>query len=154
MWHHRRAQLRVQRQPSLVIVHLIDGTHELFRHFYGLRRFSKGQDKPFGAVIGVLNTVLETVEGGGTHVNVSGAAVARHAPHRDEAVKLLEFLTSDAAQRLQADANYEYPIRAGLGGGKTEQLFGPIHPDPVPLAEIAKNRRAASELVDETGFDN
>jgi 5'-3' exonuclease len=54
-----------------VIVHLIDGTYELFRHFYGLRRFSKGEDKPFGAVIGVLNTVLETIEGGGTHIGVA-----------------------------------------------------------------------------------
>lgn len=54
-----------------MIVHLIDGTYELFRHFYGLRRFSKGEDKPFGAVIGVLNTVLETIEGGGTHIGVA-----------------------------------------------------------------------------------
>ena len=54
-----------------MIVHLIDGTYELFRHFYGLRRFNKGQDKPFGAVIGVLNTVLETIEGGGTHIGVA-----------------------------------------------------------------------------------
>jgi 5'-3' exonuclease len=54
-----------------VIVHLIDGTYELFRHFYGLRRFSKGQDKPFGAVVGVLNTVLETIEGGGNYVGVA-----------------------------------------------------------------------------------
>jgi 5'-3' exonuclease len=54
-----------------VIVHLIDGTYELFRHFYGLRRFNKGQDKPFGAAIGVLNTVLETIEGGGAHVGVA-----------------------------------------------------------------------------------
>ncbi len=54
-----------------MIVHLIDGTYELFRHFYGLRRFNKGQDRPFGAVIGVLNTVLEMIEGGGTHVGVA-----------------------------------------------------------------------------------
>jgi 5'-3' exonuclease len=54
-----------------MIIHLIDGTYELFRHFYGLRRFSKGRDKPFGAVIGVLNTVLETIEGGGTHIAVA-----------------------------------------------------------------------------------
>ena len=54
-----------------MIVHLIDGTYELFRHFYGLRRFSKGEDKPCGAVIGVLNTVLETIEGGGTHIGVA-----------------------------------------------------------------------------------
>lgn len=54
-----------------MIVHLIDGTYELFRHFYGLRRFNKGRDRPFGAVIGVLNTVLQMIESGATHVGVA-----------------------------------------------------------------------------------
>lgn len=54
-----------------MIVHLIDGTYELFRHFYGLRRFSKGVDRPFGAVTGVLNTVLQMVEEGATHLGVA-----------------------------------------------------------------------------------
>jgi 5'-3' exonuclease len=45
-----------------VVVHLIDGTYELFRHFYGLRRFTKGKDRPYGAVIGVLQTVLQIIE--------------------------------------------------------------------------------------------
>jgi len=54
-----------------VIVHLIDGTYELFRHFYGLRRFTKGEDRPLGAVAGVLNTVLEMLEKGATHVGVA-----------------------------------------------------------------------------------
>jgi 5'-3' exonuclease len=54
-----------------MIVHLIDGTYELFRHFYGLRRFTKGQDRPFGAVIGVLNTVLQMIETGATHIGVA-----------------------------------------------------------------------------------
>jgi 5'-3' exonuclease len=54
-----------------VIVHLIDGTYELFRHFYGLRRFTKGQDRPFGAVVGLLNTVLQMIEEGATHVGVA-----------------------------------------------------------------------------------
>jgi 5'-3' exonuclease len=54
-----------------MIVHLIDGTYELFRHFYGQRRFNKGKDKPFGAVAGVLHTVLETIEGGATHIGVA-----------------------------------------------------------------------------------
>jgi len=54
-----------------VIVHLIDGTYELFRHFYGLRRFNKGEDRPFGAVIGVLNTVLHMIETGAAHVGVA-----------------------------------------------------------------------------------
>src|SRR5688500_8836545 len=52
-------------------VHLIEGTYELFRHFYGQRRFNDGKDKPFGAVVGVLNTVLEMVENGATHIGVA-----------------------------------------------------------------------------------
>jgi 5'-3' exonuclease len=54
-----------------MIVHLVDGTYELFRHFYGLRRFNKGQDRPFGAVTGVLQTVLQMIEGGATHVGIA-----------------------------------------------------------------------------------
>jgi 5'-3' exonuclease len=54
-----------------VVVHLIDGTYELFRHFYGLRRFNKGEDRPFGAIIGVLNSVLQMIEGGATHIGVA-----------------------------------------------------------------------------------
>jgi 5'-3' exonuclease len=54
-----------------VIVHLIDGTYELFRHFYGLRRFTKGKDPPFGAVAGVLHTVAQMLETGATHIGVA-----------------------------------------------------------------------------------
>jgi 5'-3' exonuclease len=54
-----------------LIVHLIDGTYELFRHFYGLRRFTKGTDRPFGAVVGVLNSVLQMIEEDATHVGVA-----------------------------------------------------------------------------------
>ncbi|HXD39055.1 MAG TPA: 5'-3' exonuclease H3TH domain-containing protein [Ramlibacter sp.] len=54
-----------------MIIDLIDGTYELFRHFYGLRRYTKGEDRPFGAVIGVLNGVLEMIENNVTHVGVA-----------------------------------------------------------------------------------
>ena len=54
-----------------MIVHLVDGTYELFRHFYGQRRFNKGKDKPYGAVAGVLHTMLELIETGATHVGVA-----------------------------------------------------------------------------------
>lgn len=54
-----------------VVVHLVDGTYELFRHFYGLRRFTKGEDRPLGAVVGVLQSVLEIVEQGGPYVGVA-----------------------------------------------------------------------------------
>jgi len=54
-----------------MIVHVIDGTYELFRHFYGQRRFNKGKDKPFGATVGVLNGVLQMIEDGATHIGVA-----------------------------------------------------------------------------------
>ena len=54
-----------------MIVHLVDGTYELFRHFHGQRRFNEGKDKPFGAVVGVLNSLLEIIEGGGAHLGVA-----------------------------------------------------------------------------------
>ena len=54
-----------------MIVHLVDGTYELFRHFYGLRRFSGGSDRPFGAVTGVLNTVRQMIREGATHLGVA-----------------------------------------------------------------------------------
>jgi len=54
-----------------MLVHLVDGTYELFRHFYGLRRFEKGVDRPYGAVVGVLHTVLQMIETGATHLGVA-----------------------------------------------------------------------------------
>src|SRR5688500_1034653 len=62
----------LQEPPgTAMIVHFIDGTYELFRHFYGQRRFNKGNDAPFGAVLGVLNTVLQMIETGATHIGVA-----------------------------------------------------------------------------------
>src|SRR6478672_10296063 len=54
-----------------MVVHLIDGTYELFRHFYGLRRFTKGKDRPYGGVVGVLQGVLAMIEQGDTHIGVA-----------------------------------------------------------------------------------
>jgi len=54
-----------------MVVHLVDGTYELFRHFYGLRRFTKGNDRPFGAVVGVLQTIVQMLEKGATHIGVA-----------------------------------------------------------------------------------
>src|SRR5256714_590566 len=71
MQHPRLSPRNDATSSGELIVHLIDGTYELFRHFYGLRRFNKGEDRPFGAVIGVLHTVLQMIETGATHVGVA-----------------------------------------------------------------------------------
>jgi iron(III) transport system substrate-binding protein len=92
--------------------------------------------------------------GGGTHVNISGASVAKNAPQRANAVKLLEFLVSDSAQSLYAQANYEYPVRKGVALDPIiGQTIGELKVDPLPLTEIAKYRKQASALVDKVGFD-
>jgi 5'-3' exonuclease len=67
--HHHRPPARRAEQD--LIVHLVDGTYELFRHFYGLRRFNKGKDEPLGAVKGVLGTVHKMIEQGATHIGVA-----------------------------------------------------------------------------------
>jgi len=91
---------------------------------------------------------------GGTHVNISGAALARHAPQRANAVKLLEFLVSPPAQALYAQANYEYPVRKGVALDPViAASIGELKADSLPVAEIAKHRKQASALVDKVGFD-
>jgi iron(III) transport system substrate-binding protein len=63
-------------------------------------------------------------------------------------------MVSDTAQRIYADVNYEYPVKANIPLDETVASFGTLKPDPLPIAEIAKHRKAASQLVDKVGFDN
>lgn len=100
-----------------------------------------------------VKVILPRFRDGGTHVNVSGAVVTKHAPNRDNAVKLLEYLTTPEAQRVLADVNYEYPVRAGIAINPLVASFGELRPDPMPVAEVARARAQASALVDRVGFD-
>ncbi len=77
----------------------------------------------------------------------------KNAPNRDNAMKLMEYMTSPGAQRVFADVNYEYPVRPGIAVNPLVQSFGELKADPMPLSEIAKTRAKASELVDKVGFD-
>lgn len=89
----------------------------------------------------------------GTHMNISGAAIAANAPDKNNAVALLEYLASPEAQELYAGANGEYPVREGVPVTDLIKSWGTPKVDPLPLAEIAKLRKAASELVDKVHFD-
>lgn len=98
--------------------------------------------------------ILPTFEGGGTHVNVSGVMLAKHAPHKANALKLIEWLAGEQAQHIYADINYEYPLRAGIAVNPTIAGYGALKPDALPLAKIAENKKKAADLVDKVGFDN
>lgn len=109
-------------------------------------------DHSWGEAIRVIRPTFANA--GGTHVNISGAALAKHAPNKDNAVQLLEYLVSDEAQSLYAKANYEYPVKAGVELDPVVASFGPLQIDSLPLTEIAKHRKQASQLVDKVGFDH
>lgn len=90
----------------------------------------------------------------GTHVNVSGMALAKHSPNKESAIKLMEFLASGTAQEIYAEQVYEYPVKPDAKPSATVQGFGEIKPDTLALDAIAKLRKAASRLVDKVGYDN
>jgi iron(III) transport system substrate-binding protein len=93
-------------------------------------------------------------DGDGTQVNVSGVVIAKYAPNRDNAEKLVEFLLSDEAQQLYANGNYEFPVVPGIAPSEQVASWGAFKADPTPLTEIAAHRKEASQLVDELRFDD
>lgn len=110
--------------------------------------------RAWGDAIKVIRPTFASEKSKGTHVNISGAAIAKHAPDRDNAIKLMEYLVSEKAQGMYANANYEYPVRSGVELDPVVASFGTLVIDPLPLTEIAKHRKLASELVDKVGFNN
>ena len=121
-------------------------------YYVGLMRSGAGgpDQTKWGQAIDV---VLPTFQKGGTQVNLSGASVARHAPHRADAVRLLEYLVSDEAQKLYAEVNYEYPVKPGAPIHPLIAAIGTLKVDALPIGDIVKHRAAASRLVDKVGFD-
>lgn len=100
-----------------------------------------------------LRVVFPTFEDGGTHINVSGIALTRAAPNRDEAVQLMEFLVSPAAQAIYAELNNEYPVLPGAALSDLVASWGQVTPDPVDLTEVAGHRAAALRIMEEVNYD-
>ena len=101
-----------------------------------------------------VNMLFPNTNDRGTHVNISGAVLAKNAPNKDNALKLMEFLASDEGQETYADVNNEYPVKEGVPWSPLVQSWGPFKADPISLNEIAALRKKASELVDKVGFDD
>ncbi|MBO6782867.1 MAG: Fe(3+) ABC transporter substrate-binding protein [Alphaproteobacteria bacterium] len=98
--------------------------------------------------------VFPTIAGEGTHVNISGMALTRSAPNRDNAVKLMEFLAGDLAQQMYAEQNFEYPIVAGVPRSGLVRSMGEFEADTLDLDEVAANRSAAVKLVNKVGYND
>ena len=90
----------------------------------------------------------------GTHVNISGMLMTKNAPNRANALKLMEFLASDEAQRLYAQGNFEYPVNPAIPPSELVGSWGAFTPDTLSIGEIAKYEADAARLVDEVQFDD
>jgi iron(III) transport system substrate-binding protein len=90
----------------------------------------------------------------GTHVNISGMLLAKQAPNAENGKKLMRFLAGPTAQRLYAEGNFEYPVNPAVQPSEIVRAWGNFTPDTLPVGDIAKYEKRASELVDEVGFDN
>ncbi len=97
--------------------------------------------------------IMPNADGRGTHMNLSGAVLAKHAPNQDNGIKLIEFLTEDIAQEMYAETNHEYPLKDGVGISDMVASFGDLNADTLDLITIANNRVVASEMVDLVGYD-
>ena len=100
----------------------------------------------------VIAVAFPSLGGHGTHVNVSGAGVAIHAPHQAEALQLLKFLLSREAQQAFAEGNKEYPIVEGVAVDPILAGFGTLVPDTLSLAELSRNNAAALMVMEEAGW--
>jgi len=101
-----------------------------------------------------VKVIFPNTRARGVHVNVSGVALALHSPNKANAIKLMEFLASDDGQKIYANAVFEYPVKPGIAWSKRNLSWGIFKSDALPLNDIVKHRKRASELVDIVGFNN
>ena len=99
-----------------------------------------------------IGIVFPDQDGNGAHVNISGAGVTANAPHRDNAIKLLEYFTSDSAQEYFANGNNEYPVVESVKASSVVEGLGSFKADTLNLNELGKNQARAQEIYNEVGF--
>ncbi|MDO3721978.1 Fe(3+) ABC transporter substrate-binding protein [Marinobacter sp. chi1] len=111
------------------------------------------QDENQREIAEQVRLVFPNAEGRGTHVNISGISLTRSAPNRENAIKLMEFLSSEKAQQVYAEANTEYPANPDVAPSGIVTEWGSINPDDLSLQEIANHREAAVKMVDRVDYD-
>lgn len=111
------------------------------------------QDENQRPIAEQVRLVFPNAEGRGTHVNISGISLTKSAPNKENAIKLMEFLSSPEAQRIYAEANTEYPANPAVKPSGLVAEWGEINPDQLSLQTIADNREKAVKLVDRVDYD-
>ena len=103
---------------------------------------------------GAIKVIFPNANDRGSHMNISGMAMAKYAPNKESALKLMEFLASADAQKIYAEQVFEYPVDPNAKPSDLVASWGALKADALPLAGVAANRKAASEMVDRVAFDD
>jgi iron(III) transport system substrate-binding protein len=119
---------------------------------YYLAKLALSEDTEERRVYERLAVVFPNQGGRGTHINVSGAGVTRHAPNRANGIRLIEFLSGDEAQRLFAEGNQEYPVKPGVPMSGLLQAWGDFEADTLSLSRLAEHNAQAVMLFDRSGW--
>jgi iron(III) transport system substrate-binding protein len=120
-------------------------------YFARLLKSNSPEDKAVVEKVGVVFPNQAGANGRGAHVNVSGAGIARYAPNRENAVKFLEYLASESAQRFFSDGNNEFPVVGKIDNPALKQM-GEFKRDPLSMDMVGKNYGAASQIFDRAGW--
>ncbi len=123
----------------------------IINHYYMYKMITNPDQKAWADAV---NVVFPNQDGRGTHMNVSGMAMTRHAPNRDNALKLMKFLASETAQKMYAQLNGEYAVKPGIELVDAVREWGTFKPDNSSLTAVAANRAEASKIADRVGYDN
>ena len=123
----------------------------VINHYYMYQMISDPEQKPWADAV---NVIFPNQDDRGTHMNVSGMAMTKHAPNKDNALKLMTFLASAAAQEMYAQVNGEYAVKPGIELAEAVKQWGEFKQDNVNLTEIAMHRTEASKIADRVAFDD
>ncbi len=123
----------------------------VINHYYMAKMMRDEEQAPWADAVTI---VFPNQDDRGTHLNVSGMALTKSAPNRESAIKLMEFLSDDLAQRMYAEENSEYPVKEGVLWSGLLASWGEFRKDDVALDKVANMRADAVKLTDEVGYDD
>jgi len=123
----------------------------VINHYYMFKMASDPEQKPWHDAVRV---VFPNQQDRGTHMNISGMAMTKHAPNAENAKKLMEFLASDEAQAMYAEVNGEYPANSSIPLSGYLESLGNFKQDTLGLSEVADNRAEASKMVDRVAYND
>ena len=123
----------------------------VINHYYMAKMLKDPEQVPWAQSV---NVIFPNQENRGTHMNVSGVALTKHAPNKENAIKLMAFLASEAGQEMYAQKNAEYPVKPGVLWSALQYSWGSFKEDSLSLAAVADNRAAAIKLADEVKYND